>query len=146
MIPAIAPNQSRNGSKWTAPRYPVHTRVLFSKDPTWRDASPGYIVVNGNNGMASLLVSFYFPGHGISVEPRDDCYHADDPNIPNRPADFWDGTNGVYKLAPIEEEAFALKERVERLEALLLNDRKQGANEPIPEKRGPGRPPKTIQA
>jgi len=101
--------------------YPLGTRVLYSKDPTFSDSSYAYVVANNGSGLLSLMVTFYQHGHGCSLQPREDCYHIDDPMVKKRPAEFWDGGNGVYKLAPIEQDTLALHSRVTALEK-QLND------------------------
>lgn len=103
--------------QWTAPVYPIHTRVLYSKDPAFTDSSPGYIVAN-SGGLVSIAVMIYQPGRGMAPGLREDCYHIDDPRVKLRPAEFWDGGNGVYKLAPIEANYFKAVNGLEEFESL----------------------------
>ena len=104
---------------WNPPTYPEGTHVIYSKDPTRSDRSLGKIIKNGGRGMADLLVDIYYPGGGFRQEVHEDCYLVGDPVITERPMEFWSGENGVYSLAPIEEQRLALERRMLKLEADL---------------------------
>jgi len=120
----IAESQRNSSRKqmmkeWNPPTYDLGTRVIYSHDPTRTDRQFGFIIEIGGRGMADIQTTHYTPGGGFLQEIHESCYLLGDPMVAERPPEFWNGENGVYILAPIEEKRLALEADMVRLQREL---------------------------
>jgi hypothetical protein len=135
---ATAPNPKVKKDDYVMPRFPLLTRIAYSRSPGFPEAVPGFIVGVKNKSVNVLLI---YENGGFAF--RETCFFEGDPRVKERPAEYWDGQNGIFKILTSELDAAAFDIRLKGMEATIAELQKEIAaikwsNMP----RKPGRPPK----